>query len=84
MRKGISSVAKRLRIPTREFSVSYRLFSRFIRGVSRTQVQELSNDDIALFSSMLQGVKHVQHLCEVGRAFESQVFGREEFSRAAV
>jgi hypothetical protein len=48
--------------------------------VSRKQVQEPSKDDVALFRCMLQGVKHVQHLYEVGRAFESHIFGCKEFT----
>ncbi|KAK4151071.1 hypothetical protein C8A00DRAFT_17489, partial [Chaetomidium leptoderma] len=47
--------------------------------VTRTQVQQLSKDDIALFRSMLQGVEYAQRLCEVGKAFQMGIFGSAEF-----
>jgi len=47
--------------------------------VTRTQVQRLSGDDTASFCSMLQEIECVQHLCEVGRAFQIGIFGSMEF-----
>jgi hypothetical protein len=49
--------------------------------VTRKQVQELSKDDIASFRSTLGGMKDVPFLCEVGRAFQSEIFGLAEFPR---
>ncbi len=47
--------------------------------MSRNQFLELSKRDIVPFCSILQGVEHVQHMCEVSKAFESEIFGRREF-----
>lgn len=47
--------------------------------VTRTQVQQLNKDDIALFCSMLQGVEYAQRLYEVGKAFQMGIFGLAEF-----
>ncbi|KAK3903212.1 JmjC domain, hydroxylase-domain-containing protein, partial [Staphylotrichum tortipilum] len=51
------------------------------RVMTRSQIQELSKDDIASFRSALGRVEHAQYLCEVGRAFQSQIFGLTEFPR---
>lgn len=47
--------------------------------VTRTQIQRLRRDDIALFRSKLHEVECIQILCEVGRAFQSGIFGGPEF-----
>lgn len=39
--------------------------------MTRKQVQELGKDDIVSFRSILEGMKHVLCLWEVGRAFQS-------------
>jgi hypothetical protein len=49
--------------------------------VTRTQVEQLSKNDIASFCSMLQGVEYAQRLCEVGKAFQMGIFGSAEFEK---
>ncbi|KAL2133654.1 hypothetical protein VTI74DRAFT_1969 [Chaetomium olivicolor] len=55
---------------------------RYKGEVTRKYIQEkMSRADYKLFFSILQKVKYVERLCEVGKAFQEEIFGSGEFER---
>ena len=46
--------------------------------MTRMQVEHLSRDDTSRFCSLLQELEYVQRLCEVGSAFQMEIFGSLE------